>query len=155
MISAIGRIFGGTIPCWISGTIAVAAEWQEAFGEYLQGVSVVASDDGEGEVSTTSDSGGVYQVDPKPYPGWAGTLTPSKAGWIFSPVSPAFDDPPFPTGQNFVATPGGLPATGAETSYYPDDDGDLRFGIGGFLPPTGAKTSYYPGDDGDRQFGLQ
>jgi len=99
-----------TTNCTISGTVT---------GSWVSGVTITLSGTGSG--STTTDSSGNYS-----FTGLAGgtyTVTPSLAGYTYSPTAPSVATSSSTTTQNFVASP-------ALTSYS----------ISGTISYAGSKT---------------
>ncbi len=107
---------------------------------------------------TITDQNGFYTA--KIGPAWSGTITPSKAGYIFSPVSRNVSVPPNRSGVDFVGIPvfsisgqvtdsNGRPLSGVTISSGPEHitttDNNGYYTLGGLQKGTYILTPYKSG----------
>ncbi len=134
-----------------------AFEFISAFSPTISGNAGIGgallSYDNGGPKTVTADVNGDYSF--KIPNGWSGTVTPSKPGYTFSPVSTAYNTVIADTsGQDYVATPGAVlklqvPSQAANDGWVLEST--ETSGKGGTMNATAA--SFQLGDDaGDRQY---
>jgi len=95
---------GGAAPVTISGTVKTAA------GAGLAGVTVSA---GAGNPAATTDAAGAYSLSVPS--GWSGAITPSLAGYAFTPASQTVSNATANQSINFTASPQAYTLSGVVT----------------------------------------
>ena len=151
ILAGINEDYSGTAPD------VGAFEYISAFSPTISGNAgiggAVLSYDNGGPKTVTADVNGDYSF--KIPNGWSGTVTPSKAGYTFSPVNRAYNTVIADvSAQDYIATPGAVlklqvPSQGANDGWVLEST--ETSGKGGTMNATAA--SFQLGDDaGDRQY---